>query len=204
MQIIHTVSILNYYLNATYSNSILLLSDSVPLFNCSPMNEAHGLYNAGGEIYSHLFSDRLDLTLQKTPALLERRALCNYKKVHPPFALAPPSVPPFSHLVLSFFFPFLPFLFLSLVLCRFFRTTSTEREQLLEDGKTVRCRNDGRDGRDGRELKGERVAELLALFLLLVICLGNGRAGFLITRLTNERNSLLSNRGRCTRWYPRD
>lgn len=132
----------------------------------------------------------------KDPALLERRALCNYKKVRPPFALAHPSVPPFPHLVLSFFSS--PSSSFCLPFSVFPSRRQAQSEQLLEDGKPFgvrrRKRRKGREGIKGRKgcWTSSPVPSSLSVWA--------GRAGFLITRLTNERNSLLSNR-EDARWY---
>lgn len=135
----------------------------------------------------------------KDPALLERRALCNYKKVRPPFASPCPFSPTLSPL--STFVFFLPSSSFCLSFSVFPSWRQAQSEQLLEDGKPFgirrRKRRKGWEGIKGRKgcWTSSPVPSSLSVWA--------GRAGFLITRLTNERNSLLSNR-EDARWYPCD
>lgn len=147
-----TVSILSPDISARISNptSPLLSSlfDNVPLFNRSRRWTRHTAFTTWVVRFIRIYSPVRSpwSYASKDPALLERRTLCNYKKVRPPFALAP-SVPPFPHLVLSFFLPSFPFLSLLLspsfsfsLSLSFFHDEERAGRAIARGWKTVRCR----------------------------------------------------------------
>lgn len=124
------------------------LFDNVPLFNRSRRWTRHTAFTTWVVRFIRIYSPVRSpwSYASKDPALLERRTLCNYKKVRPPFALAP-SVPPFPHLVLSFFLPSFPFLSLLLspsfsfsLSLSFFHDEERAGRAIARGWKTVRCR----------------------------------------------------------------